>query len=153
MMSSNLQESENVLKKNPNTCRLKSSPYSHDCQNCRYRHKGLCDIIIEYNFDNNINYNSKNLEEQIEILTNLKLENSEPVLNLENLFYKIKVNNKIKNSGEIFPQKAKYENFKLLTDIQRVLQNAKHLTQKDKLLYCQSQRYFMKLYLRQINKG
>jgi len=85
-------------------------------------------------------------------LTDLRLENSEPVLNLKNLFFEIKVNNNIKNTVENFPQKAKYDSFKLLTDIQRVLQKCKHLTQRDKLMYCQSQRYFMKLYLREINK-
>jgi len=152
MMSSNLRESENVLKKSHNTCRLKSSQYSHYCQDCRYRHKGICDISLEYNSDNSNNDNLINLKEDIEVMTDLRLEDSEPVLNLKNLFYKIKTNNNIKNSVEIFPQKAKYDNFKLLTDIQRVLQKCTHLTQRDKLMYCQSQRYFMKLYLREINK-
>ena len=58
----------------------------------------------------------------------------------------------IENTEEILKRKAKYENFKLLTDIQKVLQNCTHLTSKEKALYCQSQRYFMKLYLREINK-
>ncbi len=152
MMSSNIHESENVLKKIQNICRVKSSPCSYDCQDCRYRHKGICDVFIEYNPGNSINDNSINLEEEIEVLTDLRLENSEPVLNLKNLFFEIKVNNNIKNTVENFPQKAKYDSFKLLTDIQRVLQKCKHLTQRDKLMYCQSQRYFMKLYLREINK-
>ena len=77
----------------------------------------------------------------------------EPVLNLKNLFYEKQVNNNIVNNQvEEIPQKAKYDNFKLLSDISNVLQNCRHLTEKDKLLYCQSQRYFMKLYLREINK-
>ncbi|NVM38472.1 MAG: hypothetical protein HWN81_22970 [Candidatus Lokiarchaeota archaeon] len=82
-----------------------------------------------------------------------KIEDSEPVLNLRELFYEKEVINE-PNSKEVieFPQKTKYDNFKLLTDIQNVLQKCRHLTQKDKLLYCQSQRYFMKLYLREINK-
>jgi len=152
MMSSNLQESENVLKKIDNTCRFKFSQYTHYCQDCRYRHKGICDISFEYNSDNSDNDNLIKVKEDIEILKDLRLEDSDTVLNLKNLFYEIKINNNIKNSVEIFPQKAKYDNFKLLTDIQRVLQKCTHLTQKDKLMYCQSQRYFMKLYLRQINK-
>ncbi|MFX0152838.1 MAG: hypothetical protein ACFFAJ_18800 [Candidatus Hodarchaeota archaeon] len=82
-----------------------------------------------------------------------KIEDSEPVLNLKDLFYekKIKYNSANKHVEEIV-QKAKYDNFKLLSDISNVLQNCRHLTEKDKLLYCQSQRYFMKLYLREINK-
>jgi hypothetical protein len=81
------------------------------------------------------------------------LEDSEPVLNLKNLFYDLEAfSETIGKKGEIFPQKSKYDNFKLLTDISNVLQKCRHLTSKDKLLYCQSQRYFMKLYLREINK-
>ena len=81
-----------------------------------------------------------------------KIEDSEAVLNLTNLFYEKKVNNSISETSEIIQQKARYDNFKLLTDIQTVLQKCTHLTDNDKLMYCQSQRYFMKLYLREINK-
>jgi len=82
-----------------------------------------------------------------------KIEDSEPVLNLKDLFYEkesFNSNNIIK--VEEIPKKSKYDNFKLLTDISNVLQKCRHLTDKDKLLYCQSQRYFMKLYLREFNK-
>lgn len=81
-----------------------------------------------------------------------KIEDSEAVLNLTNLFYEEKVNNSISETPEIIRQKARYDNFKLLTDIQTVLQKCTHLTDNDRLMYCQSQRYFMKLYLREINK-
>ncbi|MFW9968672.1 MAG: hypothetical protein ACFFDF_00630 [Candidatus Odinarchaeota archaeon] len=82
-----------------------------------------------------------------------KVEDSEPVLNLKDLFYEPKdFNNTIKKDAENVPLKSKYDNFKLLTDISNVLHRCRHLTNKDKLLYCQSQRYFMKLYLREINK-
>lgn len=82
-----------------------------------------------------------------------KIEDSEPVLNLKDLFYEPKALNKAVNKKvEEIPQKSRYDNFKLLTDISNVLQKCRHLTAKDKLLYCQSQRYFMKLYLREINK-
>ncbi|MHA2392213.1 MAG: hypothetical protein ACXAEX_09580 [Promethearchaeota archaeon] len=81
-----------------------------------------------------------------------RLEDSEPVLNLKNLFYERKVNNSINEQPDIIPQKAKHDNFKLLADIQNVLQNCRHLTDKDRLNYCNTQRYFMKLYLREINK-
>ena len=69
------------------------------------------------------------------------------------MFYEIDLNKNPKKSEELFPQKAKYDNFKLLTDIQTVLQKCTHLTDKDRLMYCSSQRYFMKLYLREINKS
>lgn len=82
-----------------------------------------------------------------------KIDDSEPVLNLKNLFYELEAFNKpIAKVVDKIPQKSKYDNFKLLTDISNVLQKCRHLTSKDKLLYCQSQRYFMKLYLREINK-
>ena len=81
-----------------------------------------------------------------------RLEDSEPVLNLKNLFYEKKVNNSTNKSTDIIPQKAKHDNFKLLADIQNVLLNCRHLTDKDRLNYCNTQRYFMKLYLREINK-
>ena len=151
MISSNLHELENDLKKIQNTCQTKLTRDSSDCQNCRYRHKGICDVFFEQTDDNSHN-NIKNLEEGVKIMTNSRLEDSEPVLNLKNLFYEIKVNNIINLMPEIIQRKAKYDNFKLLTDIQNVLQKCRHLTNKDKLNYCNTQRYFMKLYLREINK-
>jgi hypothetical protein len=147
MMSSNLLELENNLKKIPNACITKLAQELRDCQNCRYMHKGICNVFFEKS-----HHNIKNLEEGIENMTNSRLEDSEPVLNLNNLFYEIRVNNNFKETPEVIPNKAKYDNFKLLTDIQRVLQNCRHLTDKDRLNYCNTQRYFMKLYLREINK-
>jgi len=82
-----------------------------------------------------------------------RVDDTEPVLNLKDLFYEPKIVS-FKNDKPVdeIPYKAKHDNFKLLTDIQNVLINCRHLTSKDKLLYCQSQRYFMKQYLREINK-
>ncbi|MFX1481046.1 MAG: hypothetical protein ACFFCI_23440, partial [Promethearchaeota archaeon] len=100
-------------------------------------------------------YEIENNSEPVLNLKNLFYEiknNFEPVLNLKDLFYDIETESIAEKVADIFPQKAKYDNFKLLTDIQRVLQNCSHLTNKEKALYCQSQRYFMKLYLREINK-
>jgi len=152
MMGSNLHESEQVLKKTHNTCQVKSPQYSYDCQDCRYRHKGICNVSFECNTGNDNNDKSKNLEEKIEIMTISRIEDSEPALNLKNLFFEIKVNKNTKKPVEYFPQKARYDHFKLLTDIQRVLTLCKHLTNRDRLNYCTTQRYFMKLYLREINK-
>ena len=152
MMISNLQQSEEVFKNIQKVCIVKFSQYSHNCQDCRYRHKGICNVSFESNSDNYNNDKSKNLEEKIEIMTQSRLVDSEPALNLKDLFYEVNLNENIKISAKNFPQKAKYDNFKLLTDIQRVLQRCTHLTSKDRLNYCNTQRYFMKLYLREINK-
>ncbi|MBY8992148.1 MAG: hypothetical protein KGD58_15490 [Candidatus Lokiarchaeota archaeon] len=151
MMLSNLNELENDLKKIPNNCHTKLEPNLHNCQNCRYRHKGICD---EYFGQKSVNSQNivKNLEEGVDIMTSSRLDAPEPILNLENLFYEIKVEDIIAQLPEVIQLKAKYANFKLLTDIQNVLQNCRHLTNKDKLYYCTTQRYFMKLYLREINK-
>ncbi|MFX1377207.1 MAG: hypothetical protein ACFFA0_15485 [Promethearchaeota archaeon] len=151
MMISNLHESENNLKEIHNTCRTNLAQDSRDCQNCRYRHKGICDEFFGQEF-NNSHKNIKNLEEGVEIMLNSGLEDSEPVLNLKNLFYETKINYSINQLPEVVQKKAKYDNFKLLTDIQNVLQNCRHLTDRDRLNYCNTQRYFMKLYLREINK-
>jgi hypothetical protein len=94
----------------------------------------------------------KNLEKGIEVMKNSRLEDSEPILNLKDLFYEVEVDHNITQMPEVIKKKAKYDNFKLLTDIQNVLQNCKHLTNTDRLNYCTTQRYFMKLYLREINK-
>ena len=151
MMISNLDGLYNALKKIPNTCHMKIDPDLRDCQNCRYRYKGICDEFFEPKFE--ISHKiMKNLEEDVEIMTNSRLEDLEPVLCLKDLFYEIKVEYNEEHVPEIMQQKAKYDNFKLLTDIQNVLQNCRHLTDKDRLNYCITQRYFMKLYLREINK-
>ena len=81
MMHSNLQEPEQALKRIHDGCHVKFPPQnSHDCQDCRYRHKGICNVSIECNTDNYNKVTLKNLEEKIEIIS--KLEESEPVLNL-----------------------------------------------------------------------
>jgi len=116
-------------------------------------HKGICNEFFENKSENITNDNIMNQEKKIESFMDLSLEDSEPVLNLKDLFYEIKIVNDTFNQRlEEIPNKAKYDNFKLLSDISKVLLKCRHLTQKDKLLYCQSQRYFMKLYLREINK-
>jgi hypothetical protein len=215
--------SPNIEKSDLNSCKLGSPQELRDCQNCRYRHKGICGNFFEYrSYSSNI-VNLQKIEKRLEVSSNLRLDlepaislkdlfhnidnsvepapnlkkiideidnqfepalnlknlfyeidykydskfepplnlkdlfyeienNFEPVLSLKDLFYEIKTNSFAEKMADIFPQKAKYDNFKLLTDIQRVLQNCSHLTNKEKAMYCQSQRYFMKLYLREINK-
>ncbi len=79
------------------------------------------------------------------------LSESEPILNLKDLFYDIAVFEDIKQKIENIPRNSINENFKLLQQIQNILQKCSHLTDKQKFLYCESQRYFMKLYLRDVN--
>ena len=152
MLISNLDESNNALRRIYNTCHSKLAQDVHDCQNCRYRIKGICKKFFEQKFEISHKH-MKNLEEGVEVMTNSRLEDSEPILNLKDLFYEIKTDDIINEKPEAMQQKVKYDNFKLLTDIQNVLQNCRHLTDKDRLNYCTTQRYFMKLYLREINKS
>ncbi|NVM16900.1 MAG: hypothetical protein HWN80_04240 [Candidatus Lokiarchaeota archaeon] len=81
-----------------------------------------------------------------------RLSDSEPILNLKDLFYDEIVEEEIKIKIQQLPEKSKRTNFKLLQEIQTVLQRCTHLTEKQRLMYCESQRYFMKQYLREMNK-
>ena len=80
------------------------------------------------------------------------LGKSEPVLNIKNLFYE--------NKPHIVENKKKAQNaenkvndhFLILKEIESILHNCSNLTYKQKMDYCLSQRYFMKTYLREINK-
>jgi len=65
-----------------------------------------------------------------------RLTDTEPTLNLKDLFY----------------EKNNRANLNLLQEIQTVLQRCTHLTEKQRLMYCESQRYFMKQYLREMNR-
>lgn len=79
-----------------------------------------------------------------------KISEKEPVLELNKLFYDEEIDKHFKDNIE--QKDFKDENFVLITEIQSVLQNCSNLTDKQKLDYCNSQRYFMKLYLKEINK-
>ena len=81
-----------------------------------------------------------------------RLNELEPILNLKDLFYDEEVKEEIKVKIQELPEKNKRANFKLLQEIQTVLQRCTHLTEKQRLMYCESQRYFMKQYLREMNK-
>ncbi len=81
-----------------------------------------------------------------------RLNDSEPILNLKDLFYDEEVKEELKAKINHLPEKSKRSNYKLLQEIQMVLQRCTHLTEKQRLMYCESQRYFMKQYLREMNK-
>ena len=81
-----------------------------------------------------------------------RLTESEPILNLKDLFYEENFKDEIVDKINQFPAKNKRANLKLLQEIQTVLQRCTHLTEKQRLMYCDSQRYFMKQYLREMNR-
>ncbi len=81
-----------------------------------------------------------------------RLAESEPILNLKELFYEENFKDEIVDKINQFPVKNKRANLKLLQEIQTVLQRCTHLTEKQRLMYCDSQRYFMKQYLREMNR-
>ena len=75
----------------------------------------------------------------------------EPVLNLNSLFENNNVTKELKEKVEKLQKKDVGDNLILLNEIKEILHNCTHLTPEQKLMYCQSQRYFMKLYLREVN--
>ena len=81
-----------------------------------------------------------------------RLADPEPILNLKDLFYEGNLKEEIVDKINQFPDKNKRANLKLLQEIQTVLHNCTHLTEKQRLMYCDSQRYFMKQYLREMNR-
>ena len=81
-----------------------------------------------------------------------RLTDPEPTFNLKDLFYEKNNKDEIVDKINQFPGKNKRANLNLLQEIQTVLQRCTHLTEKQRLMYCESQRYFMKQYLREMNR-
>ncbi|TES94704.1 MAG: hypothetical protein E3J90_11695 [Promethearchaeota archaeon] len=81
-----------------------------------------------------------------------RLTAPEPILNLKDLFYGKNLKDEIVDKINQLPGKNKRANLNLLHEIQTVLQRCTHLTEKQRLMYCESQRYFMKQYLREMNR-
>ena len=76
----------------------------------------------------------------------------ERVLNLNSLFESNIISEELKEKVEALQKKDVGDNLILLNEIKEILHNCTHLTPEQKLMYCQSQRYFMKLYLREVNR-
>ncbi len=74
------------------------------------------------------------------------------VVNITDLFNDAGIENEIIKDLEQIPEDFGNENLKILKDLQDILQNCTNLTQKEKLEYCKSQRFFMKLYLKEMNR-
>ena len=81
-----------------------------------------------------------------------RLTDPEPTLNLKDLFYENNKKDDLVDKINQLPGKNKRANLNLLQEIQTVLQRCTHLTEKQRLMYCESQRYFMKQYLREMNR-
>jgi hypothetical protein len=86
------------------------------------------------------------------LMISSRLTDQEPILNLKDLFYEENLGDEIVDKINKLPEKNKRANLKLLQEIQTVLHRCTHLTEQQRLLYCDSQRYFMKQYLREMNK-
>ncbi|MFX0147902.1 MAG: hypothetical protein ACFE8E_09130 [Candidatus Hodarchaeota archaeon] len=78
---------------------------------------------------------------------------SDQILNLKDLFDDSEINYSVESELAEFKEKSKIDNFNLLQEIQTILQKCAHLNPRQRLMYCESQRYFMKQYLREVNKS
>ena len=77
---------------------------------------------------------------------------SEPVLKINDLFYEVEID---KTENETLEQNSETpmdDNLAILEEINEILHNCTTLTENQKLDYCKSQRYFMKLYLKEVNR-
>ena len=81
-----------------------------------------------------------------------QIEENELTLNLKNLFYEDEINIHSNNDIENESEEDSNDNLIILNEIKAILQNCSNLTEKQKLEYCNSQRFFMKLYLKEINQ-
>lgn len=77
---------------------------------------------------------------------------SEPVLKINDLFYDVKIDNKENEILEKSSENPMNDNLAILEEIGEILRNCTILSEKQKLDYCKSQRYFMKLYLKEVNR-
>ncbi|MFX1347496.1 MAG: hypothetical protein ACFE92_02370 [Promethearchaeota archaeon] len=83
------------------------------------------------------------------IYTNYNLQKSNYY---ERKLYK---NNLTKDDGTILKQineSVKENHFDMIKEIHNILNSSKSLTQNQKFAYCNSQRFFMKLYLKRISR-
>ena len=77
---------------------------------------------------------------------------NEIALDLRSLFDDKNSGIEVKTQVEPLQSKNVADNITLMNEIQAILQECSHLNPEQRLMYCASQRYFMKLYLRKVNK-
>ncbi len=83
----------------------------------------------------------------------MDFNNINDIVNLDNYINKIEIKiEQVNNSIENGKDKTS-EHLLTLRKLHKVLKNGQNLSDKQKLSYCDSERYFMKLYLRELNKG
>ena len=100
---------------------------------------------LEGNYLKNVE-NSFRFDESA-VITNLHLQKSN---HFEITLY---YDNLIKDEQRILQQineSVKENHFNMIKEIHQILKSAKNLTQNQKFGYCNSQRFFMKLYLKRI---
>ena len=77
---------------------------------------------------------------------------NELALDLSSLFDNKNLSNEVKTQIANLKTKNIEDNITLMNEIQAILKECSHLNPEQRLMYCASQRYFMKLYLREVNK-
>ena len=82
-----------------------------------------------------------------------RFNNIQGFVNLEGYISNIEKIIEEVNDSSINISEGTSEHLLTLRKLHKILQNGQHLTGKQKLDFCDSERYFMKLYLRELNKG
>lgn len=82
-----------------------------------------------------------------------RFNNIQGFVNLEGYISNIEKRIEEVNDSSINISEGTSEHLLTLRKLHKILQNGQNLTGKQKLDFCDSERYFMKLYLRELNKG
>ncbi len=80
------------------------------------------------------------------------VDKSDQIIRITDLFYEEKIRKELIEDIKSILNEPENENYTILKEIHEILENCSNLTDKQRLDYCKSQRFFMKLYLREINK-
>jgi hypothetical protein len=83
----------------------------------------------------------------------MRFNNINNFVNLENYIDNIEKGIGKLNDSSINVSKHSSEHLLMLRKLHKVLKNGQNLSSKQRLDYCDSERYFMKLYLRELNKS
>ena len=73
-------------------------------------------------------------------------------IKIKDLIFEEKIKNELITDIKCILREPENENLIILKEIQEILKNCSNLSGKQRLDYCKSQRFFMKLYLRELNK-
>jgi hypothetical protein len=78
---------------------------------------------------------------------------SQGLVNLDSYINNIEKKIEDLNKSNVTISESTSEHLLTLRKLHKILQNGQHLTDQQKFDFCSSERYFMKLYLRELNKG